>query len=638
LGLRDIFRREKAITATPAVIDAIREGKVNTYQRLGGTNQQINAAWLQYQAASYAYMYSSQPAVRKVVDFIAWNISQIGLKLYERAGDTDRRRDTDHPAAQTMANPDGQRPADQFILYLVTDYLINENAYALIFRSSGRGPRTLIRVPPPAVEVVSSGGLLISGYRIWLANGDTFPARDSEPLPPEDIIHWCGYNPELPGIGVSRLETLRATIAEEAASQQASIELRKAGLSKPGYIKRPLEAAEWSEEARQRFQESWSNQAKASTRRTPVLEEGMEFADFGISPKDAEMLEGRRFTNAEVASLYGLRNVPPDGDEERNAFYADVLPPITQSLASQLDFSLLDREYAEPDHYFEFDLNEKLRGEPEKRFAAITSAVGRPWLTANEARSMENRPPLDGGDDLVTPLNVLVGGVPAPNVMPPQNPNGPPQDGSHREKALILPRQRAQQARRDRYGDEFTALLIRHYERQERALKSAKAISPRRWQQWINELAADLEALLRKSVQAEGDVSITRFGGEAFDLGQVRNYLHAEALGVADGTTSATREKLAELTAAEVYADAIDHRAPDAGQNLGTKASSFAAIEAAKQAPGATDRVKTWIVTAPNSAHPEMNGETVQLQQNFSNGRSGPPYEHPRCECLLSIA
>ena len=70
---------------------------------------------------------------------------------------------------------------------------------------------------------------------------------------------------------------------------------------------------------------------------------------------------------------------------------------------------------------FEFDLNEKLRGEPEARFAAITSAVGRPWLTANEARAMENRPPVDGGDELVTPLNVLVGDNPrpAPNVMPP---------------------------------------------------------------------------------------------------------------------------------------------------------------------------------------------------------------------------
>lgn len=638
MGLRDFFRREKAITASPSVIEAIRDGKLNTYQRLGGSNQQINAAWLQYQAASYAYMYSSQPAVRKVVDYIAWNVSQIGLKLYERVSDTDRRRDSDHPAAQTMANPDGQRPADQFILYLVTDYLINENAYALIFRSSARGPRTLIRVPPPAVEVVSSGGLLITGYRIWLANGDTFPARDSEPLPPEDIIHWCGYNPELPGIGISRLETLRETIAEEAASQQASIELRKSGLSKPGYIKRPLEAPEWSEEARQRFQESWSNQAKASARRSPVLEEGMEFADFGISPKDAEMLEGRRFTNAEVASLYGLRNVPPDGDEERNAFYADVLPPITQSLASQLDFSLLAGEYAEHDHYFEFDLNEKLRGEPEKRFAAITSAVGRPWLTANEARAMENRPPVADGDELVTPLNVLVGDLPAPNVMPPQDPNGPPQDGSHREKALILPRQRAQEARRARYGDEFTTLLIRHYERQQRALKSAKAISDNRWAQLTAELADDLEALLGKSVQAEGDLSVIRFGGESFDLDQVRNYLQATALGVAEGTNEATREKLRELTAAEVFADAIDHRAPDAGQNLGTKASSFAAIEAAKQAPGATDRVKTWIVTAADSAHPEMNGETVPLQQNFSNGRPGPPYEHPGCKCLLSIA
>lgn len=643
MGLRDIFRREKAITATPAVIDAIREGKVNTYQRLGGTNQQINAAWLQYQAASYAYMYSSQPAVRKVVDFIAWNISQIGLKLYERAGDTDRRRDTDHPAAQTMADPDGQGPPDQFLFTLIADWLVNENAYALIYRSSAGSRRRLLRVPPAAVEILTQGFFIV-GYRIWLSNGRQFPDRSQPPLAPEDMLHWCGYNPEDARLGVSRLETLRSILAEDAASQQANIELLKAGLAKPGYIKRPLEAADWPEAVRERFQESWANQAKSSPRKTPVLEEGMEFADFGVSPKDAEMLDGRRFTNEEVASLYGLAHVPPEGEEERRAFYADVLPPLTGALAAQLNFSLLHNEFAEDAYYFEFDLNEKLRGEPEARFAAITSAVGRPWLTANEARAMENRPPVDGGDELVTPLNVLVGDNPrpAPNVMPPQDPNGPAQDGSHREasvKALLAPRQQSQAERRDRYAAELTTTLRDHYERQQRAIDSAKGVKnvkAARWVAWNAELADDLRAILRRSVEAEGDVAAARFGS-SFDTRLVTNYLQGMAEGAATDINKKTREELAVASTAEVFARAADVRAPAGGMSLATAASAFANREAARQASDTEYRVKTWVVTSDNSSHPEMNGETVPLGETFSNGADGPPADHPGCECLIEI-
>ena len=640
MGLRDFFRREKGLTATPAVLSALHNGQLNTYQRLGGSNQEIVAAWTQYQAASYAYMYRSQPAVRKVVDYIARNASQLGLKLYERVSDTDRRRDTDHPAAQTMDDPDGQRPADQFLFSLIADFLVSENAYALIYRpSSGSAQRRLLRVPPDAVEVLTQGFFIV-GYRVMLANGQSLPDRSQPPLAPEDMLHWCGYNPAEPRLGVSRLETLRSILAEDAASQQANIELLKAGLAKPGYIKRPLEAADWPEEVRERFQESWANQAKSSPRKTPVLEEGMEFADFGVSPKDAEMLAGRRFTDEQVASLYGLAHVPPEGEEERRAFYADVLPPITRSLASQLDFSLLAGEFAESDYYFEFDLNEKLRGEPEARFAAITSAVGRPWLTANEARAMENRPPVEGGDELVTPLNVLVGDNPrpAPNVMPPQDPNGPPQDGSHREasiKALLAPRQQQQLDRRNRYAREFTDLLVRHYERQERAYKST-SVKADRWVQWNAEMAGDLDALLRKSVETEGDVAAARFGS-SFDTRLVTNYLQGMAEGAATDINKKTREELAVASTAEVFARAADVRAPAGGMSLATAASAFANREAARQASDTEYRVKTWVVTSDNSSHPEMNGETVPLGETFSNGADGPPADHPGCECLIEI-
>jgi hypothetical protein len=37
------------------------------------------------------------------------------------------------------------------------------------------------------------------------------------------------------------------------------------------------------------------------------------------------------------------------------------------------------------------------------------------------------------------------------------------------------------------------------------------------------------------------------------------------------------------------------------------------------------------------SAHPEMQGQTVGLTEHFSNGKNYPPFEHPRCNCLVEI-
>ena len=47
---------------------------------------------------------------------------------------------------------------------------------------------------------------------------------------------------------------------------------------------------------------------------------------------------------------------------------------------------------------------------------------------------MLNLPAVPDGDELVTPLNVIVGGKPSPQIMPIQDPNKPSQDGDHREE------------------------------------------------------------------------------------------------------------------------------------------------------------------------------------------------------------
>jgi len=46
---------------------------------------------------------------------------------------------------------------------------------------------------------------------------------------------------------------------------------------------------------------------------------------------------------------------------------------------------------------------------------SLQTAIGRPWMTANEGRARMNLTRMDGdADQLVTPLNVLVGGQASP--------------------------------------------------------------------------------------------------------------------------------------------------------------------------------------------------------------------------------
>jgi hypothetical protein len=134
-------------------------------------------------------------------------------------------------------------------------------------------------------------------------------------------------------------------------------------------------------------------------------------------------------------------------------------------------------------------------------------------MVTNEARAKLNLPPIDGGDELVTPMNVIVGDnpKPSPQVMPVQDPNAPAQDGSHREqpKALRRPRNTPAQGRpgaqlpqhRPRAGRRRAPL------RPPRALarkQKAKAID---WARWDREFSDDIHQLVdRHRREVEGSI------------------------------------------------------------------------------------------------------------------------------------
>jgi len=371
----------------------------------------------------YATIYRTQPNVRTCVEFLARNIAQLGLHVFRRVSDTDRERLTDHPLARALGQP---LPAE----YKVTRYRLMEslmadlgtyyNAYWLKVRVEN-AQLGLLRIPPQYMEV--KGGLVPTSYRLHLMG------QEQREIPAGDVVHFRGHNPESAITGLSPLETLRRVLAEEHAAGEYREGFWQNAARMHGIIERPAEAPEWSTPARERFKAEFEALYAGSEQsgKTAILEEGMTWRPVTFNAQESEYLAGRKLTREECARAYHIP-LPMVGildhatfsniKEQHKHLYQDSLGPWLAMIEDDIELQLLPEFEGTQGVYVEFNIEEKLQGSFEEQTEAIQRAVGRPWMTANEARARMNMPRMDGdADALVTPLNVLVGGQASPQDM-----------------------------------------------------------------------------------------------------------------------------------------------------------------------------------------------------------------------------
>jgi HK97 family phage portal protein len=658
--------RKKAITGTAEVVQAMSTGWNPLPQLGGGSRQRIVEAFQTAKTANYSWLYARSPAVRSVIDTVVRNVGQLDLRLFEEIDDAERQPKYDHPAALSLRYPSETVPADQFIRTLFRDYLTSADAVAIMLPAAN-GRLIFKWVPISRVQFLGSNMFDTETYRINDHLHGTFTD-----FPAAQILHWRGEHPDDPRLGLSHLETLRGIIAEDVAMQQANVELANSGMAEPTWVYRPGDAPEWSNEARKGFEEDLTNRVKRRNRVPVVLEEGMELRPFGVSPKDAEALDLRKWIKGQVADEYGVPRgmvgLADNIEEARSAFVRDTLPPYCEEFTKMLNLRILVRVYNWTDGCFEFNLDEKHMG--DDRLKALVSATGRPVLLTNEGRARLNLPPIDGGDELVTPLNVTVGEKPSVDVMPIQDPNKPPQDGSYREEPKALgsadhvrvlgpngdvtwegrltkaeeplpqlhPRWKAEHDRQLRHIDEFQTVTAKHFDRLGRALpeKAGLKANGRRdrenWRRWDEEFASDILSTLKAIVEREGGLYAFKLGGE-FDPDEVQNYLTVMAEESAKAINGKVRQEIHDLGLEGAIARFPAHT-ESAGAGLGTNATSFARKEAARMSPDPDRRVKTWV---PNTKrHAQFGGQTVSLGDDWPAGFA--PGSAPGCKCSMSIS
>ena len=612
-------------------------------------------------------LYATQANLQAVVSFLADSVAQLPLKVYVRGENNKRTRDTDSPAARLLYRPNADQTAYDFINAVMVEYLL-------------MGVSTVWLLPDPDSE---------SGYQLrlipkeWITNTErsTNYAPDKIritagtgggyiDIPRTEFIQFRRYSPGNPGGYNSPISALRQTLNEQIQADKFRSNIWSSSGRFNAYITRPANVQPWTDEQRKSFltafREGWGK-GGSNAGKMPLLEDGMEIKPYQFNAKEAQYAETKQLSREDVAAAYHVNpsliwhtttQTYASAKDNARALYADCLGPTLQMLQQRINSFLLPMVGADPETYVIFDLTEKLKGSFEERASILQASVGGPWMTRNEARADNDMPPVEGGDELIVPLNVVEGGQASPQDTHMEANSGEP------VVKLIVPSHRKEvgkiriKGRSYKEEDEEVADVLRKFFRRQAnsVLPRLGAKSASWWdeERWNTELAEDLLPVIDWIADAHGEDAAGILGTD-YSVALTRAYLKKLVQARAKAINVSTYRKLvdliedaeAELEPTQVFEKREGKDADTFGQAFATAIAGWAIIEAVHQAQrsGYQKKVEKEWVTGPNSrpSHAAMNGQRVGIDDNFSNGARWPgddnlsPDESCGCNCSTEV-
>lgn len=371
---------------------------------------------------SPAELYRTQPHLRTVISFRARNISQLGLHVFERGEGDARHRVRGSKVGAVLARPNRAMTYTDLIRRLSSDLDLYDAAYWLVANDSS-APSGWTIMPLVADRVVAT-----QGGDEWAPDWYVVLNKRGErvKIDARHVVKFHGYNPSRVDVGMSPIEAARDTIAEQVAAWEYRRQLWQRSGRVGAYLSRPSDAPAWSAEARERFKREWAEFQGSGARAgsTPLLEDGIELKPTKLTAREEQWAEVAKLSLTTVAGLYHINPAmlglldgvnKSSAQEYRKQLYTDALGPDLTAIADCINAHVVPMvEGPDPDVFVEFNIAAKLAGSFEEQASVLSTSTGAPWMTVNEARARQNLPPIEGGDGLIVPLNVVAGGQASP--------------------------------------------------------------------------------------------------------------------------------------------------------------------------------------------------------------------------------
>lgn len=286
---------------------------------------------------------------------------------------------------------------------VVSSLLLDGNAFILCLRDS-QGDVIETRVLDPQKVEIHTGDKGEPLYHVETIEG-------AITLTADEVIHIPLFATGENHRGLSPIEHHKVTLGLASATQAFSAKFYENNASVGGLIKVPGELTQDQADAlRNGFGRRHGGLEKAW--RVAVLTGGADYQQLGAKISDLQLVETMHYGVEAIARIYG---VPlhmlqyPGGNTSYSSIEVISIEWLRLGLGpliARLEASFQRIIPGSQQTFLKFTLDGLLRATTQERYNSYNTALVSGFLSVNEVRALEDRPPVDGGDEFWKPLNI----------------------------------------------------------------------------------------------------------------------------------------------------------------------------------------------------------------------------------------
>lgn len=336
------------------------------------------------------------PAVWSAVNFLSGTLAGLPLHVYRKT--EDGRERLSGPLESILHDTANDSMSSfEWRKYMYDQIFTGGRCITYIERSGNGAIRNLWPLDPnyTRVEHRTDGRKQV---RVYLYKGQTYQAGEVLDIP--FMLKPNGLDVRGP------ISTCRDAIGMAIAASRYGAKAFQSGGIPPVVLQGPFQSGA----AASRASEDVANTtAKLAREGRPVmaLPMGHEMKQIGFNPEQMQLIELQRFSIEQIARVYSL---PPvflqdlthgtfsNTEQQDLHFVKHTLKRWIEQTEHELNLKLFPRG---DNRYCEFNVDGLLRGDFKTRMEGHATAIQNGIETPNEARTIENRPPKEGGDDLM---------------------------------------------------------------------------------------------------------------------------------------------------------------------------------------------------------------------------------------------
>lgn len=344
-------------------------------------------------------------AVWACSQYIVNSVCSLPLNFYRITNDGRQELPQEHPLRMLFHRSPNQmmKPRD-FRKAMTMQLVLWSNAYAEIFwNNDGSRPVALVPLRPGRMTPYLNDGELT--YHYQMPQGVRVYSKRS-------ILHLKGMGTD--GIvGLERNNYARSSYGlSVSADTYAARQFANGGRSGGGYL---MFDQFLTKQQREQAKELYAGMSEGAFNKGKlwILEGGVKYEPDTVNPDTMQMIETRKMQVSEIARFFGVPEVMIGGGGATSAwpasFEQQLLSFLTFTLQDYLDewetaikSSLIRERNIIADH----DVTGFVKMDSNAKATLHASWVQNGLKTRNEIRSINNDPPVEGGDELTVQVNL----------------------------------------------------------------------------------------------------------------------------------------------------------------------------------------------------------------------------------------